>query len=455
MIKSAYFPDTARCFAEDTDNKVEVPADIYDAAVAQGTVTNDLILRGDFTYETAKIFAQSGYVDALEFDDTSGEIKTSGTASVSAEINFAFAVWNGYSREAAVERAILAQLVTNANSLPEILSNKVSRININDGFKVETDFAKDIVGNSIGYVAEDFQSDDTIDVTNSVEVSENSQALRTVKNFLSSIQDEAIFLFKNKNDIADLFNGRISFKQFVKNVTITTAGMVSSSVFGATEFYSSGGNPFLAADAAQVGRVIGMELTKNFLDKFIDDDDKKLSAMLGDELSEMLSGKFLTQYEMEILMELLHDEINKGALKKMFASGNDTARTAWARNFLTEELKKIFGQRIFVERPSPDEWQAGLQRVLKSLDDGEDIIENMKRQRAEALAKRRKFFGAYGLKLYETAAIVQTVNDTAKTQLAAERTLGRIQADNRRYETKHQQQLDERVALKNLLNGRR
>lgn len=57
-------------------DKPELPSDIYDAAACEGTLP-DFAVRGTYNYDTAKIFAQSGFVDALTFEAVSGEIKTS------------------------------------------------------------------------------------------------------------------------------------------------------------------------------------------------------------------------------------------------------------------------------------------------------------------------------------------------------------------------------------------
>lgn len=55
--------------------KIEIPADVYDIAVHEGKIAVENFIRGDYDYETAKILAQSGCIDALKFNITGGEIK--------------------------------------------------------------------------------------------------------------------------------------------------------------------------------------------------------------------------------------------------------------------------------------------------------------------------------------------------------------------------------------------
>ena len=130
MIRSKYFPTLEACISQkqNGEDKIELPVDIYDIAVREGMIATENFIRGAYDYETAKIFAQSKCVDALNFDSMSREIKTSSTVGISAEINFALAMWNGYSREAAIERVILARM-RNINlpaDLKENFSNETS-----------------------------------------------------------------------------------------------------------------------------------------------------------------------------------------------------------------------------------------------------------------------------------------------------------------------------------------
>lgn len=450
MIKSRYFPDIARCLEEVSsgNDKIEIPADVYDKIAYKLGAKKNFILRGDYSYETAKIFSQSGR-DTLTFDSKNGEVQTESPAGISAELNFAFSIWNGYGREAAIERAILSRLAS-TEFLPQDLAEKTAHIKISDGFKVETNFAKDIVGKSLTYVAADFYSDKTVDVTNAVEVSKISRTAQIVKDFFYELEDEIFFVFNIRKDISDLFKGRISVGQFFKNATVTATGMFTSTTLGTAGMIFSG-NPITAAQAAQIGRLAVMEKMKKFLDIFIDDDSKKILAIIGEELSEMLSGNFLTQYELEILTKKFSDDLNKDAIKDMFAIGNLETKSAWAQKYLAECLKAIFEQRIFFERPSPEEWHEGLQRVLKKINDGEDITANMERQREEALERRREFFREYKLKLIEIAPIIRFVNDMNRTQIRAERTLGRMQHDELHFSEIHSRQLSERTQSKNEL----
>ena len=108
------------------NDKIEIPADVYDKVADQLGAKKNFILRGAYPYEAVKIIAQSERVKALEFDDISGEIKTSSTVGITAEMELAFAIWNFYDKESAIDRVIFLRLKA-SGKLQEISSDGVEK----------------------------------------------------------------------------------------------------------------------------------------------------------------------------------------------------------------------------------------------------------------------------------------------------------------------------------------
>lgn len=467
MIKSRYFPDTARCLAEmpSTDDKIEIPADVYDAVADSLGAKKNFILRGAYPYEAAKIIAESNQVEALEFDTTSGEIKTSSIVGIAAEMDLAFALWNFYDSESAIERVILSRLEF-GDRLPAILSDGAGRIQIQDSMNVGEDFAKAFVkasaDRSSGYVKDKIQAHKALDGEVSVSVPEMPQIFHTVKDsvgdVISSLWDDIVVFGRNFTDIKDCWKGRISKKQLVKNMIVTNAGVIGTGVgfaLGGVIAVAVGLPAILVFGSAfAVGygtKLCYKKTAKDYLDRLITDNSAEMLNIFGRELPEMLRGKFLTTYETGLLMEAIRDDITKERLKDMYACGSDSARAAWARQYIERRLKDISDQRIFIEMPSFEEWIAGMRRISERLNRGEDMLAAMERQRAEALANMRAQLDTLKLKPYELGSIIRTVNDMSKTQLRAGRTIQGIQKSNRLYGEIHRQQLDERAALKDEL----
>lgn len=467
MIKSKYFPDATRCLAKvpSGNDKIEIPADVYDASTDSLGAKENFILRGAYPYEAAKIIAESKNVEAIEFDAVSGEIKTTSTIGISAEMDYAFALWNFYDKESAIERVILSRLERGDN-LPAILSDSTGKIQIQDVTNFGKDFAKAFAKasakQSFGYVKGKLQAHRALDGEVTVSVSKVPQIFHTVKDsvgdIISSLWDEIVLLGRHAEDIQDFFKGRISGKQALKNAAITTVGVAGA---GAGYYLGAGvavaaGLPAVLAFGAMFAVGYGAKLlykktAKDYLDRLITDDSAEMLDIFGRELPEMLRGKFLTPYETGLLMEAIRDDITKERLKDMYACGSESARVAWARQYIERRLNDIAAQRIFIEMPSVADWVAGIRRVSERLNRGEDILATMECQRAEALANMRAQLDTLKLKPYELGSIVRTVNNMNKTQIRAERTLQGMQRSNQLYGEIHRQQREERAALKDEL----
>ena len=441
MIISKYLPNIEFVNDMNSESKIEVPADFYEATINKfenciknGVIVGinypaeakNFILCGAYNYDVAKIIALSEIVEALKFNNSNGEVVSKSKVGISAEITLAFAIWNGYDYNTAIERAILSRLSIGANFLPPILSEFVEQIKINDGIKINQDIAKNLVEDSTDFVSDYFIEFAEVD---DVSISENRY-----------FKDEIIFVFKAKNDVADLFRRKISIEQFVKNITVKIAGTAAFSVGSVAGIYASG-DPILALEAAKLSRIMAIEKTKNFLDKFITDDSQEMLNIIGEKLAELLNGQFLTQYEMEVLMEILRDDYDEGVLKEMYACGDNQARMIWAEQYLSERLQRIFSQREFIRMPSNQEWTEGFQRLMNKLNNGEDIVSDMEQLRYNSLSNLRGVIGYYGLKSYEIGTVIQSSNDMKKSQVGMERAIEKIQTDEYEIEKiKSQQQ---------------
>lgn len=453
MVISKYFPTVAECTTRrpSGEDKIEIPADVYDIAVREGMMLSEDFIRGDYDYETVKILAQPGLIDALKFNILDGEIKTSSKVGISAEINFVLAIWNGYNREAAIERAILSGL-KNSN-IPKLLAEKVSQINISDGSNLEEDFAKHFVGKSMNYVEDKVQTAKAVSTQLSDNVPMIPRFFQKTGDLISAFGDEVIEALPHVETASDWVNGRISGKQALKNIALVFVG--TAGAIAAISSAPVGG--FLATlFVGFSGKMFFKEFYKPRLDAiFGDDDSKKLLEVFNAEFVKILNGKFLTQYETEIFLEAIGDVVTDKKLKDMYQYGNLSAQKKWAYDFIERFLQNIEGQRIFVITPTYAEWQAGLERVAELLNSGEDIAERMEQQRVQTLTQRCKFLAEkYDLKPYETAQAMSIINPMVKVKVGIGRTLAGMQIEEAHYQSEEQRIKNERVALKAKLSGR-
>lgn len=465
MIKSRYFPDSARCLAEVPlgNDKIEIPADVYDKVADELGAKKNFILRGAYPYEAVKIIAQSKLVKALEFDDVSGEIKTSSTVGITAEMELAFAIWNFYDEESAIDRVIFSRLKA-SGKLQEISSDGVEKNQDGDDYtseleEVAEEFGKKAAGKSVGYFRGKFQSDKTIDIDSPVQISIVPQIFHKVKDLtgdmISSFWNEIVLVANSAEDIKDCYDGRISKKQLAKNMTVTAAGMAGYPIG-----YAMGGAVAAIAGAPAViafipAFLVGYGFKKAYkavakekLDAFFKDDSEKMKKIFDEVQAEILAGKFLTIYEMAIFEEAKHDDIKDECLKDMYSAGkDDSARAEWARQHIAGRLNDIFNQRSVILMPSAQDWADGLQRVQEKISRGVDISAEMESKREKALSEMRAFLERIKLKPYKLGDAMKFINAIKETQYQISNTLHEMQADNQHHAKIRQQQNETDAAL--------
>lgn len=451
MIKSRYFPDAARCLAEIPSNgdKIEIPADVYDSLAADEK--KNFILRGAYPYEAVKIIAQSNLVKAIEFDTASGEIRTTSTVGISAELEFTFAIWNFYDEKSAIERIIFSRLKDSGN-LPEIVSNGAGEVQLRDNTNARKDFAKAFAKKSTGLVVGRIR--DSADFP--APVSKVAHVVNAVKDspvgdMVSAFWSEIVFLGKNAKDIKDFFNGRISFGQLGKNMTLTAVGGVG---FGAG--YALGGIVAAVAGAPAIlafgtAFAVGYGLKKMYrksakrtLDRIISDDRQDMMDIFSVELPKTLAGKLLTPYEMALLMEAIRDDITTERLQDMYATGSKSARADWARQYIGGRINNLYEQRRRVRKLSAQDWADGLRRVQEKISRGVDISAEMESKRAKALAEMQTFLDSIKLKWYQLGDAVKAANDIQDTEYQIADCLRGILVSNQRHvEIRQQRQKTE------------
>lgn len=98
---------------------IEVPYDKYEEAindfterVKEGLVTNridpsNVLKMGGFTYNQVKNIANLNKIKGLRFFDIDGSIELEHVLGISGSIEYALAIWNGDSKEKALEKAII------------------------------------------------------------------------------------------------------------------------------------------------------------------------------------------------------------------------------------------------------------------------------------------------------------------------------------------------------------
>jgi len=139
-------------------------------------------------------------------------------------------------------------------------------------------------------------------------------------------------------DTIDFLRGRISVNQLVKNVTVSTTGIVVGSVLGST----------LGPIGTVVGGALGSFTSKKVFDHFSEDDSLKMIRIAKEEFIDIVISMPLSAEEFQdITTKIFLDKKSVGLYKEMYASGT-------ARKYIDDILRELMIDK-FKKREIPED----------------------------------------------------------------------------------------------------
>lgn len=382
-IQSKYCSSGSKCIRECFDGnrfrylnadgspmQIEVPADKYDDAVKamqdridKGQVpgvkdAKEIVRKGNVTYEQAKNIAKAGTVESLTYDAASGIKIGAYSGGISAAITFAKSSWDGKSFEEALDDSVAAGLQTGgvawANS---ILVGQMTKAGINSMLVPYTDAVINMIGpKASAHLANAFREGTRI--YGGAAMKSASKILRG--NVVTGIATVAIM---SAGDVVDIFRGRISGSQLIKNVVNTGAevaggiggwatGAVAGAPFGPVGIFIGG------IGGALLGSTAAGKASKAVTDEFIEDDAKEMVRILESVFPTVSNDYILNKSE----VKQVSDKLSGSDLKDMYAS-ND--RKTFATNLLANYAASVVSKRKKIYLPSTQDYVRGLRRALE------------------------------------------------------------------------------------------
>ena len=164
-------------------------------------------------------------------------------------------------------------------------------------------------------------------------------------------------------DIARVFKGKISTRQLLKNVAITTGGVTTGvgGTMGALGLYAwivgtaaTGGTALIVGGlGGVVGGMLGTKATESSLDSAgVKDDAEIMLEFFQIVLGELAESFMLSEAEAEVLMDKLAESDLAGHLSSLYSATN---KRALATSLIKPIIVEIVSARIPVLMPSDDE----------------------------------------------------------------------------------------------------
>ena len=359
-----------------TPMQLEVPSDQYSEVVKifqekiiggkVPGVTNPeeastIVRKGHITYQQAVNLSKAGNIDSLLYDSTNGFVCAKNAFGISTTLDFAIRTLNGEPWKTALKNSAMVGLKTGVNSFAiYVITSQLSRTNI---FKPSSDALVNALGDD--YVKALLKLYGESRVTNSAS---RSAAEKILQNQALTIT-VTVFVI-TLPDAVDLIRGRISTKQLIKNLAITTAGVTGS--FLGNLAGSTIGNSIAPSIGGPVGGVVGSVVggtvagygAEAILDLIIEDDIDEMIEIIQNIFYEEAINYLLTESEAETVAQKVSNALCNSTLKDMYESNN---KEEFAKALLVPLFEDTVSNRSIVEMPSSEEMRYELLHQLDGI----------------------------------------------------------------------------------------
>lgn len=367
--------------------QIEVPADqeIYDTAVKtmarkieNGQVpgvtdpneATNLVRRGHFTYRQARNIAKAGTVESITYDAVNGAVIATSAFGVTAMLTFATSVWDGEDFQISLKNATYSGLKVGGTAfITSVLSSQLLKAGLNSAMVGGSEAVVRLMGSKASAVLINAFRAGAKPIYGAAAMKSAAKLLRG-----NAVTAGVTVVVLSSADVVDIFRGRISAKQLMKNLA-GTAGTVAGGTGGWMAGAAAGSLVVPGAGTA-VGGVLGSlsggailgGIAGKAADAVAEDDAEEMVRILQKVFQDVSDEYLLNHKEAEKCADRLSEKLDGKVLKEMFASSD---REAFARTIILPIVEHRAAQREIVPLPDDTEMTGALQTVLEEIADAE------------------------------------------------------------------------------------
>ena len=360
--------------------QLEVPLDQYDDAVKlmrekieNGHLKNagitdpdeaeNIIRKGNLTFKQAVNIAKAGTLDSLVYDAANGILVASCSAGISFAIDYACCRLNGIEPEAALKNAGFNGLKTGGVVFATyVISSQLSKTGLTNAL-IPT---AEAIAKSLGQ-----------EVCEAIVLKAGAQAgamsaTKKVAQIISKelIADGVLVIVLTGIDVVQLFQGRISKEELLKNLTVTiisvavgAAGGYGGAIVGSLIAPGAG-----TAIGAAVGSILAGSLSvwaaESIIAPYYESDAEEMFNIISEEFTLLCSEYLINNDEGTCIVDALKNELVGDILKDMYASED---RHKFARELLEPLFIKEVSNRTPMEMPTEEELRYGMKTSLQGI----------------------------------------------------------------------------------------
>ena len=362
--------------------QVEVPKEQYDEAVALMKkriienqvpgVTNpdeaeNLVRPGNLTYKQAMNLAKPGTIESLSYDATNGCVAAVGAFGIGTLLNYAVLRINGVDRKEAVKTSAIEGVRTGAGVFAtSVIAGQLAKTGVMNVFKPSTEALTKALGEDFSKaLLKAFGQKVIAQEGESVAVTATKQAAELLRSeVLVAVVTLVVF---SVPDAVNMFRGRISKKQFVKNFAVSAITIVAG-VAG----YGVGGlvsNLVVPGVGTVPGAIVGSLLfgtggafvADKIADYITDDDADEMYAIFEERFKQDCEDYLITEDEANNILAELDGKLTDNAFKDMYQSKD---REQYVDDMLDPLFEAEVKKRPRIEAPTEEEMRYILKEEL-------------------------------------------------------------------------------------------
>lgn len=361
--------------------QIEVPADKYDEAVkamedkirngqikgvTDSSEAKKIIRKGHFTYNQAKNIAKAGTIESLSYDAVNGVIIASSAFGVTAMISLAVSVWNGENFDNAMKIATYSGLKVGGTAfVSSILAAQLSKAGLNSALVGSSEAIVSVMGPKASAVLINAFRTGAKPIYGAAAMKSAAKLLRG-----NAVTAGVTFVVLSSFDVVNIFRGRISGRQLLKNMATTAAtvgGGTGGWIAGATV-----GSAILPGVGSVIGGIAGSlvagaisgKATESVIGAFVEDDADEMVKIIQDVFTDLASEYLLSNKEAEKSVDKLQDILDGKMLKNMYASKD---KKQFARNLLTPIIERELLKREAIYNPTTEQMTNSIKTVLEEI----------------------------------------------------------------------------------------
>ena len=362
--------------------QIEVPKDQYEKAVelmrkkiTDGKVpgitdpndAENIVREGHYTYKQAVNLAKAGTIESLKYDAANGIVVSTCAFGISAVFVFSSQMINGAEFDEALDIAVKEAAKTSVMVFgTSVIAGQLSKTRIVDVFKPSSEKLVAVFGEKFSRALLRTGEAETVAASGKVLTENAAKVLR--EGVLGNTVALVVFSIP---DGIDLFQGRISMRDFIKNTSVLIAGLVSS--YGGGIACSAIGTAIAPGVGTTICGVIGSVgcgflgslATEIVADWIVDEDDaSEMYEIIQDSFAQDCEDYLVTESEAEDIVSSLENVIDEDFLKDMYQSDD-------REEFVQDELIPLFEEtlenRETIEMPTESEMRDSLKAQYKGV----------------------------------------------------------------------------------------